>query len=286
MNNANNIKFRSSSMWKLMTEPRSKKEPLSETCITHLVDLFVQYKYGRKEFVTSKYLDKGNEREEQAIGLLSFLTQISYEKNTTRLENKFIQGEPDLYNGESIHNAKRTLDIKSSWSTHTFFRTKNKPVEKEYIYQGLSYCDLTGADVHSVVFCLVNGTAKAIMDEKRMAGYYYGVLDPSTTNNEEYKERCRQIEINHIVDLDSFQEEYPYYDFDNDLSQWKYTIPYEERMHQFHFERDNEEIEKMHEKVIKCREFMNKNLFKIGDLNYADMIKKGNALRELLKNRI
>ncbi len=89
-----------------------------------------------------------------------------------------------------------------------------------------------------------------------------------------------------VVGCPMEKEEYPYYDFDNDLSRWKYTIPYEERMHQFHFERDNEEIEKMHEKVIKCREFMNKNLFKIGDLNYADMIKKGNALRELLKNRI
>ncbi len=273
-------------MGHLMTEPRSKKEELSETCITHLVDLFVQHKYGRREFITSKYLEKGNEREEHAIGLLSFLTQISYTKNTERLQNKYIQGEPDLYNGENIFNAKRTLDTKTSWSTHTFFRTKNKPVDKLYYWQGQCYMDLTGADYHSVVFCLVNGTAKAIIDEKRIAGYHFGIIDTSNTTNEEYKERCRQIEINHIVDLDSFQEEYPGYDFDNDLSKWNYTIPYEDRMFQFHFERNKEDIERMHEKVIKCREFMNKNLFKIGDINYADMIKKGNALRELLKSKI
>jgi hypothetical protein len=285
MQNANNIKFRASSMWKIMKNSRDKKQ-LGETCITHLVDLFVQEKYGRREFITSKYLSKGNEREEQSIALLSFLTQVSYEKNTVRLENGHSQGEPDLFNGESIYKAKRTLYIKSSWSVHTFFRTKQKPVDEEYYFQGQTYMDLTGADYHSVVFCLVNGTLKAIMDEKRIAAYQYGVLDPTQTTNEEYKERCRQIEINHIVDLDSFQEEYPHYDLDNDLSQWKYTIPYEDRLFQFHFERNQEDIDRMHERVIKCREWMNKNLFKIGDKDYKEMIKKGNALRELLKNRI
>lgn len=286
LENANKIKFRASSMWKLMTDPRSKKEELSETCITHLVDLFVQYKYDRREFVTSKYLEKGNEREEQAIGLLSFLTQIEYIKNTERLQNEFTQGEPDLYNGESIFNAKRTLDTKVSWSVNTFFRTKNKAVDKEYYWQGQTYMDLTGSDFHSVVFCLVNGTAKAIMDEKRLAGYQYGIIDSGATKNEEYKERCKQIEINHIVDLASFQEEYGFFDFDNDVSNWQWDIPYEDRMFQFHFERNQEDIDKMHDRVKKCRKWMNKNLFKIGDLNYSDMIKKGNALRELLKNRI
>jgi len=54
-----------------MTEARGKSEILSETAKGHCIDVFVSWKYGRREEIQSKFLDKGNAREEDAITLVS-----------------------------------------------------------------------------------------------------------------------------------------------------------------------------------------------------------------------
>ena len=263
MENANTIKFRCSSLGYIMTESRSKSETLSETCKTHLIDVFVSAKYGRREEITGKFLDKGNEREEDSITLLSRATKIFYKKNEERIENDFISGTPDLYLGIGLQLADETNDTKTSWSAHTFFRAQKEALNKMYYWQGQGYMDLTGAKKHTVTYCLVNGTAKAIMDEKRRLAYAMGVLDTQATDNVAYLEKCKQIEVNHIFDMEAFKNENPFFEFDNDLEKWTFDIPISERIFQFTFDRNDADIERMHQRVIECRNFMNENLFKI-----------------------
>jgi hypothetical protein len=258
LGDANSIDFRCSSLDHLMPGPREKAGEIQETTKTHLVDVFVSFKYGRREEIFGKFLDKGNEREEDSITLLSRIHKKFYKKNDVRLSNGFITGECDIYLGENIEGAEETLDTKTSWSAHTFFRAKNKKIDPAYEWQGHGYMWLTGAKKHTVAYCLVNGTAQAIMDEKRRLAYRFGP-DPQT--NPEYVKQARQIEINHIFDLFAFKEENAWFEFDNDLSEWKYDIPMKERLFTFTFERDEEKILQMQKRVVQCREWMLKNLF-------------------------
>jgi hypothetical protein len=263
--NANEIKFRCSSLGHLMTDPRekAKKESgeLAETVKTHLVDVFVSAKYGRREEIMGKYLDKGNEREEDAITLVSRVTKRFYKKNTERLTNDYISGELDLFLGETVDNADETIDTKVSWSANTFFRAKNKPLDKMYEWQGVGYMALSGAKKHTVAYCLVNGTESAIANEKRILSYQNGMMDAGGNPSLEFIERCKQIEINHIFDLAAFQKEYQHYDFANDVSKWTYDIPMEERLFMISFQRDESEIERLYQRIRDCRNWMNENLF-------------------------
>ena len=272
------------------------KVELSETTKTNLIDIFVSARYGRREEIKSKYLAKGNAREEDSITLLSRKLKTPYKKNDERIGNEWIIGEPDIYQGITILFSDEILDTKTSWSAHTFFRSKSKELDTDYYWQGVGYMWLTGAKKHTVAFCLVNGTAQAIIDEKRRLSFAAGMQDLWGNPTEEFKIRCKQIDINHIYDLREFKEENKYFAFDvgtllpeeaeeernrilvnkgilsddevnNDINdiderEWIYDIPKEERIFTFTFDRNEEDIQRAKKRIGECREWMQNNLFK------------------------
>lgn len=254
--NGGQIKFRCSSLGHLMTEPKKKSELISETTKTHLVDVFVSAMYGRREEVSGKQLDKGNAREEDSITLVANNTKIFFKKNNAHLENEFIKGTPDIFTGETIEKSITVRDTKTSWSAHTFFRAKNSECPKLYYWQTLGYMALTGATKGYVDYCLVNGTPQAILDEKRKASYQYGV---DFENDPAYVDRCKQIELNHIFDIESFRKENGWFDFHND--EWR-DIPMKDRHFFFEIERNEDDIRSLYQRVIDSREWMNEFLFK------------------------
>lgn len=260
MESANEIKFRCSSLGHLMTDARSKSETLSETTKTHLIDVFVSEKHHRKEELSNKYLSKGNEREEDSITLLSRNTKVFYKKNEEHLFNDYIKGTPDIYTGNDIYHADEIFDTKTSFSAHTFFRAKHKELEKNYYWQITGYMWLTGATKGTVAYCLVNGTYQQISDEKRKLAYQMNEFGVDV-HSDEYLKKCRQIEINHIFDLEAFVKENPHFEFDNDLSKWEYDIPYTERVHLISFERNEADILRLAQRIKECRIYMNENLF-------------------------
>jgi hypothetical protein len=254
--NADQIKFRASSTDALMTNDRSGKG-MGDTCKKELMKVFCLEKYGRYEEINSKYLDKGNEREQDAITLLSRVTKKFLKKNEERLYNEYLTGVPDIYLGKSISEAEEVYDTKCSWSLLSF---KNASA-KDYVWQPISYMALTGAKKATVAFCLVNATEEIINDEKRKIGYKPGMMDAGGNHSPIYVEKCKQIEINHIFDMESFKKEYPWYDFANDLNSWCYDIPMEERVKTFTIERDEVQIQSLYQRVKDCRTYMNTNLF-------------------------
>lgn len=257
----------------LELEPMQSDIHLSDTAIKALLKIYAAENYGRYEEITNKYLEKGNYREEDAITILSRVMKIMFKKNGERLRNKFFQGEPDLFEGESIYKADHTLDTKCCWSLITFLEAQHSELNSNYEWQGHGYMSLTGARKHTVAYCLVNGTYTAINDEMRRAAWKMGVLDVDITENNDFIQKAKQIERNHIFDLDLFMQENPHYSIRNKYWYsetgkycWDYDIPFSERVHTISFDRDDDKIKAAEERVELCRAWMNKNLYKSTNL--------------------
>lgn len=227
--NANNIKFRCSSLGHIMTEPRSKSEVISETAKIHLVDVFVSAKYGRNTDIQTKYTNKGLMVEEDSLTLYSLYKKQFFKKNDERFENNWISGCPDITN--------HVRDIKSSWDIFTFFRTKSKKLNPLYFWQLHGYMDLLDDDKAILAYCLIDTPDSIVFDEKRKLQYKMNVIDDA---NEDFQKACSEID-----------------------RLMKYSdIPMNEKIIEIEIKRDQKAIDLMHKRVDYCREWMNTNLFK------------------------
>ena len=147
------MKFRCSSLGKLMTEPRSKSEGvLSVGAKTYIRELAAQEIFGVEFEISSKAIEKGIEVEGDSIDLLNSARGLSLFKNTERKSNDFITGECDLFDSD----AKRGHDIKSSWSIATFPITVADCEDRLYEWQMRGYMALWDADEWEVNYCLVD----------------------------------------------------------------------------------------------------------------------------------
>jgi hypothetical protein len=212
---------RCSSLGKLMTEPRSKSEVLSQTAKSYIEDLFNELEFGyRKEF-SSRYTDKGLEMEDEAIQFAS--EQFDWEfvvKNTERFTNDYITGEPDI-NTDSL-----LADIKCSWSLDTYPMFEADLKNKDYYWQLQGYMWLTGKTQAELVYCLMNTPLQIVEDEVRRAHWKAGLID-------------EDIDLRHEVQLK--------HNYDN--------IPSKLRVKRYIVERDEKAIEKIIEKVEISREY-------------------------------
>jgi len=234
--NFDNTLFRCSSLGHLMTDPKSKKDKeagnLSEGAKTHLIDCYVSAKYGRQSDVHSRYITKGLECEEDSITLYSRLKKKFFKKNEEHLNNEFIKGTPDLYEGEKILAATKIIDVKSSWDIYTFFRVLSKDVSDIYYWQLQGYMALTGAKISTLAYCLNDMPLILLEDEKRKLMWKMGA---GTTESPEYIQACEELE--HLLT-------YP-------------DIPLEERVIEFEIERNDEDIDKLYAKIQKARIWLN-----------------------------
>lgn len=226
------ILFRASSIGHIMTEPKSKTETLSETTKTHLIDVYVANKYGRKEDLQNKYITKGLAVEEDSITLYSRIKGEIFFKNEHHLYNGWVKGTPDLYTGPSIIEAETITDIKSSWDIYTFMRTLTKDINKLYYWQLQTYMDLTGATSATLAYCLVNTPQQMIDDEKRRLMWKMGVATDETPL---FVEACEALQRAMTFD----------------------DIPLNERLIEFTIQRNDADIMRIHSRVEQCRKWLN-----------------------------
>jgi len=145
------FKIRASASGKLMTNPRSKSEVLSKTTITYLQEWAKQEVYGVRKSISSKYLDKGNAVEDEAIDYAAQeLGWLFASKNEEYFEDDFFCGTPDVILEDKI------IDIKSSWDCFTFPLFEDDIPNKDYYYQLQVYMHLTGKRKAELVYCLMN----------------------------------------------------------------------------------------------------------------------------------
>lgn len=246
--------FRCSQIGKLMTEPKSKSETLSETTKTYLTELFIKEYFGREKELENKYLTKGIECEQDSLSLLSEVRKRFVKKNKRRFKNEWLTGEPDVFNYNGVSNDEtfcdiEVEDIKNNWSLFTFIESE---VTKDYDWQLEGYCLLTGATQKRLTYTLCNTPAHLIDAEKKRLSYKFDVDSPT------FADKCKQLEINSIFDLGLFMKENPDYHFHCNVSEWHYDIPAIQRIKSFEVPRKSEtEIKKLYERIVESRKFLN-----------------------------
>jgi hypothetical protein len=205
---------------------------LSDTCKAELVKIYIHEKYGRTKEITSKYFEKGIVCEEDSITLIARLKKTMFFKNEARIQNEYLTGEPDLFEGDSIDKAEHVIDAKSCWDIFTFFTAKTKPLDRGYYFQLQGYGALTGAPKLSLAYCLVDTPESLVNEEK------YRLLkrmDVLTSEDPAYLAAAAELEKNMT---------YP-------------DIPIEERLQEFTFKRNEEVIKSIYARLDKCRIWLN-----------------------------
>ena len=215
------MKIRCSAIGKIMTNPKTKGESLSQTTKTYLQELAVEEIYGiRKEF-SSRYTDKGNEVEELSIALCNDVLNLGFiYKNEENYSNDWISGTPDVNTDEIL------LDVKSSWdaTTFPFFDTELK--NKDYFYQLQGYLWLTNKTEALLCYCLIDTPLQIVEDEIRREHWKASLIEENS-------------------DLRAFVES-------------KHTfghIPKEKRLKTFKIVKDDAIIENIKTRIEECREY-------------------------------
>jgi hypothetical protein len=216
------MKVRCSQLGKIMTKPRLKSEVLSQTTKTYIQELVLQEKYGIYKEFWSRYTDKGNQVEDEAINLAMDTLEVGFiYKNEESFSNDWITGTPDV-------NTDILLDVKSSWDATTFPFFEDELSNKDYFYQLQGYMWLTGKQTSFLCYCLINTPFEIVEDEVR-------------------REHWKQQSIDESQDIRDFVE--AKHNFDH--------IPKEKRIKTFVIERDENVIEEIKTRIELCREYYN-----------------------------
>lgn len=227
--------IRSSATGIIMTDPKEKEAKLrgelSVTAKKYLINTYIKEKYGREKDINTKQMTKGTKNEENGITLLSRYKKKFLKKNELQVSNDFQCGHPDIFEGESINKATYIIDTKLSWDIWSFLPNILDTLDKGYWWQLQSYFALTGALEGEVSYVLTDTPPNLIESEKRKLLYNMDVISEESP---EYIEASAALEINMI---------YP-------------DIPIEEKILLFPVTRDDEAIERINNRVVKCREFL------------------------------
>ena len=217
------MKIRCSALGKIMTSSRSKSEVLSQTAKSYIEELAKEHLFGIKKVFKSRYTDKGNEVEEQAIELTEDVLGFEFlTKNEKYFENDYIKGTPDVITTSLI------IDVKSSWSGETFPFFESELPNKDYYYQVMGYMWLTGKKDALISYCLVNTPENIVNDEIRRTAWGKYEIEPS-------EETIREVQSIHNFN----------------------HIPKDRRVKAFHVEFNEGVINEMKTRIEECRKYFN-----------------------------
>lgn len=145
------FKLRASCAGKLLTNPRNKQDLLSQTSISYIEEWLKSLIYGVKKDITSKYLEKGIKKEDEAIDkAIEWLDLPFTLKNEKHFEDEFFTGTPDLVLEDTV------IDIKNSWDCFTFPLFETECPNKDYYAQLQVYMHLTGKKKAMLCYVLLN----------------------------------------------------------------------------------------------------------------------------------
>ena len=206
-----------SSLGKIMTNSKSKSDPLGETCKSHLREIYIQNTYGRYKDFETKMIEKGNLNEETGITMLSKHLHEMLTKNETTFKNSYLVGTPDIIHEGTIY------DIKCPWSLHTFMAND---LSSLYEWQGRAYMELCDKDTFTLVYCLTDTPEKLIEDEIRRIKY-----------------KCTDENLFEDIEKGCY------------LQMTYKDIPDELKIKTFTIERDQDKMKEAKAKIELCREY-------------------------------
>lgn len=206
----------------------SDKPELSETAKTYCENWVKSKLYEKKKEFSSKETEKGNSTEPDVIALIEQHYKVPFVvKNNKREFNEYLDGECDVILSDRI------VDAKSAYECFTFPLFENEIPENNYHWQILGYMVLYNRNKGDVFYGLVDMPMEMI--EKFLR---YKFKDGFT------KEQYERAAMNYI--------------YSNTEVKYRKKI--------FSFERDENKIKQVYERVIQCREYIQTLLNKLDNL--------------------
>ena len=141
--------FRASSLGKLMTTSRSKTDVLSVTAKSYIKQVAKQNYFGYQNQISSRYIDKGQQQEQDSIDLINTVRMESYTKHIGRVTKDYMSGECDILTADTI------IDTKTSWSLDTWPELPEEGINSDYEWQMRAYMVLYDKPQAEVIYCLV-----------------------------------------------------------------------------------------------------------------------------------
>ena len=128
---------------------------LGATMTTYLKKWYAEQKSGVREEIRSKYFDKGNMCENEAIDIAAERLGLGIlEKNAIHFHDEYFQGTPDVITNDLI------IDTKCSWDYATFLDAVTSPINKDYEMQLQIYMHLTGVKNAKLVYVILDTPAE------------------------------------------------------------------------------------------------------------------------------
>lgn len=147
--------IRCSSISKIMTNPKSKTDPWSETAKSAMLEIVREDIFGvRKSLDDVKCIQKGKACEDLGVELYNnvFLYDLKKQPSYSRRNNGIITGEPDLI----ATSSKKGVDIKVAWSLLTFPLTAEQAGKKDYEWQARGYMCLFDLPEWEIAYCAID----------------------------------------------------------------------------------------------------------------------------------
>jgi hypothetical protein len=167
------MKWRPSSLGKLMTQPKAKSEVLSETAKSYIKTKAKEDYFGYSTHLQTKPMLKGTDWEEESIALVNQVRGTFYVKNKERFENEFLTGEPDIILDHSI------IDIKTPWSIETWPATPGEGINKDYEWQLMGYCWLLNKSHAELIYCMIDTDDTLLNDWDNRFIHKVSHIDPA-----------------------------------------------------------------------------------------------------------
>jgi len=201
-----------------MTNARKKDEALSETAKTYLQEIYIKEVWGRE-----KSDMVGNRYTQKGIMCETDSLEL-IEKVTGK---KYFKNQKTLENewivGTPDVTGQDLVDIKTSFDLWTFSKTDEKQAIQDYYYQMLGYMNLLNKTTAVIAYCLVNTPEIIITDEL----YRLSFKLP--------EDQIDQYRKNYIFD----------------------DIPEKMRIKMFDVSYNEEDYQKVKEKILFSREYLN-----------------------------
>jgi len=230
----------------------------SVTRLKKLREMYTEARHHRRRSINNKFVRKGQLGEPEGIKTYSIVSGELFNKNDERLSNDFVTGEVDIYTGPKLIGTPRTTDIKCLWDSVTFGAAQDATeVDKTYWWQGQVYMALTGADEHTIAYCLINTPLKLIRNEIYHLDHPYENEAPrwlqiETVANMVYDKKTFDDYLVQLGITPNDKESKAMYDY---FVEWDMN----ERVHEVTFKRDDEQIQELYNEIVICRKWMNES---------------------------
>ena len=148
------FRMRASASGQLLTNGRDELK-LGTGLITYLKKWYAEQKSGVREEIHSKYFDKGNQCEQEAIDVTASMLGLGIlEKNIVHFNDEHFNGTPDVITDELV------IDTKCNWDYASFLDAVTGPINTDYEAQLQVYMHLTGMRKAKLVYVLLDTPAE------------------------------------------------------------------------------------------------------------------------------